>query len=143
MSFNADQFEQQVIDQSNATSFVPIPEGEYDAYIEGYKFREAKDSVLLDITWVIPDEQLAEKLNMEQVTARQSMFLDMTQDGNLDFGTNRNVRLGRLREALGVNGPGFQWAQLIGKAAKIAVSQRPDANDSTIIYNDVSVATGK
>lgn len=43
------------------------------------------------------------KLNMERIFVSYDMFLDLTDDGRLDLGTNRNMRLKRLWEATGVN----------------------------------------
>jgi hypothetical protein len=64
-------------------------------------------------------------------------MLDLNESGTgMDTGKGKNVTLGRLREALGLNQPGtpFSFRQLIGRAAKISVTQRVDGDQ---IYNDV------
>ncbi len=136
-AFDPKTFEETVIDKENQTSYIPVPENDYEAFIEDFAFKNPKGNAILDVNWVIPDEKLEKDLGMEQVAVRQSIFLDLTEDGQLDFGPNKNVRLGRLREALGLNKGQFQWSMLRGKKAKISVSQRADDNDPTIIYNDV------
>ena len=139
-AFDPAIFEETVIEAANQESYVPVPEADYQAYIDSYGFKTPKDSVILDINWIVPDDNLAEQLGMEEVGVRQSIFLDVTDGGALDFGTNKNVRLGRLRAALGLNDAGkpFQFAMLNSQRATIAVTQRPDKNDASIIYNDVA-----
>ncbi|MCF6238329.1 MAG: hypothetical protein L3J79_05890, partial [Candidatus Marinimicrobia bacterium] len=113
---------------------------------EGYEVVNPKNSVILRISWTIPDETLEKSLGMEVVSVRQTIFLDVNEEtGQLEFGANKNVRLGRLRKSLNMNKPGkpFQWADLNGKSATISVSQRADDNDATIIYNDVVKITAR
>ena len=77
---------------------------------------------------------------MERISVKQSLFLDIDGSGALAFGANKNVKLGKLREALGQNNPGQSWnIQMLAGAGplRIKVGSRPDKNDSTIIYNDV------
>jgi hypothetical protein len=63
-----------------------------------------------DIQWEILDDGVKKKLNMERVFVRQSLMLDLVPGSGtngtpaqLDFGTNRNMRLKRLLEATGLN----------------------------------------
>ncbi len=144
-TFDAELFLNQSVEGESETRYTPIPEGDYIAMIdEKLAMREINDSPVLDVTYVIDDEELRAKLDMERLTVRQSIFLDIDETGNIALGTNKNVKLGRLREALGQNTSGQTWnpGMLAGAGPlKIKVIQRPDTNDPTIIYNDVRGTT--
>lgn len=140
--FNPEAFEQTIIDQENQTSFIPVPEGDYQAYIEDYAFRtftneDQSIQVVLNVDWVIPDEALAEQLGFDEVKVPQRVYLDLDDNGQLEFGTNKNVGLGRLRAALGLNKPGFQWQSLRGQFGTISVGQREASDGSGNIYSNV------
>jgi hypothetical protein len=126
-----------------STAPVPIDQGEYPAVIEkvdtrAWKARDGSSSgIALDITWNVDDAGVKEKLGRDKVTVKQGIMLDLNESGTgMDTGKGKNVTLGRLREALGLNQPGtpFSFRQLIGRAAKISVTQRVDGDQ---IYNDV------
>ena len=145
-AFNPEQFEQTAIDGANQETFINVSDGDYPAYIESTEFRELQDSspeqprVVADITWVIPDDDLAEELGLDEIKVRQGIFLDLEpQTFAIQFGTNKNVNLGRLRAALDLNDPGtpFSWSDLIGKAATITVVQEAARNDPTQMYSRV------
>lgn len=143
-TFDPDSFLDTNVEGALSTHIVPIPEGEYQAFISDVKARQAKESRILDVHYKILDSELEKKLGREEVTVRQSMFLDFTEDGALDNSEGKNVRLGRLREAVGQN-TGKRWSprQLVGAGpVLIKVTQRVDKEDSEQIYNDVTrVAT--
>jgi hypothetical protein len=70
------------------------------------------------------------------VKVPQDVMLDLTDSGQLDMAKGRNVRLGRLREALDLNAPGrpFSFAMIQGRMAKVKVGHRVDGED---IYAEV------
>lgn len=76
---------------------------------------------------------------MAEPSVRQTLWLDTTESGGLDFGKGKNVGLGRLREALGQNAPGKPWApgMLVGGVAKVKVSHSIDKRDNVTINADV------
>jgi hypothetical protein len=125
------------------TTYTPVPEGEYLGAIDDIKIRKAKDSVICDVTWLIMDDQLKSSMNMDRITVRQSVFLDVEANGALQLGPNKNVALGRLRQALGQNGSGpWSFAQLKGAGpVKLTVGVRPDKDDPDKKYNDVKRIT--
>ena len=129
-------------DASNSTSYIDIPEGSYEAKITDLNLREVdtKDGkrVVLDVTWTILDD-LSEVTGRESNTVRQSIFLDLTPTGHLDFSEGANVRLGRLRDAVGQNQDGRPWslADLRGERARIVVSHT--LKDDRIYVNVKSV----
>lgn len=130
----------------NDTKLLPIPEGEYPAVIDNIKINtwQSKDGsqsgLRLDVEYMIDDQAAKEATGRDKLTVRQGIMLDLTEDGqNLDMGKGKNVSLGRLREACGLNVPGqpFAMTMFSGRLVKIKVSQRPKADDPETIYNDV------
>ena len=57
----------------------------------------------VELQWELMDDTLRKKLNQDHVYVRQSFMLDLNEHGQLDLGTNRNMRLKRLLDATGVN----------------------------------------
>lgn len=120
--FDADQFMNTTTEGQLSTKLEPIPAGEYTAIIkEVAKPRKAADSYVMDVTYLIQDDQLKEKLGREP-TVRQGIFLDLTDSGTLDMSKGKNVSLGRLREALGQNGNGPWNPMMLTGAGPIKVS---------------------
>lgn len=149
--FDPNQFADFSTDQTNDTQLRPVPEGEYTAVIQSYEPRTwtsrddpTKSGVALDIKWEIDDEALKQELGRKP-TIKQGVMLDLTEDGKgLDMGKGRNVGLGQLREALGLNQPGqrFGFAMLPGGIARVKVGHRPDKektnpDGSPVVYAEV------
>jgi hypothetical protein len=119
-------------DQDNSTQFVPVPVGEYvatssDMEITTWQSREGdKSGMKINLKWNIDDAAVKELLEREQVAVKQDIMLDMTEQGGLDFGKGKNVRLGQLREALGLNvkGEPFSFQMLNGRMALVSVTHR-------------------
>jgi len=131
--FNPDQFLDMQVTESNSTEAIPIPVGEYTAVIGEVKCRpwQKKDDpsvagLALDLVWDIDDESVKELLGRSKVTCKQGVMLDMTDSGGLDMGKGRNISLGRLREATGLNvaGQPFAFSMLVGRLAKVKVEHR-------------------
>ena len=143
--FNPDQFLDMQIEGQNDTKIIPVPAGEYTAMIEEVKVRQwqskadpSKSGLTLDVQWSIDDASVKELLGRDKVTVKQGIMLDMTEQGGLDMGKGKNVGLGRLREALGLNVPGqaFSFPMLSGRVAKLTVAHRVDGED---IYAEVKM----
>lgn len=137
-------------ESSMSTSALPCPEGEYPATIKELKprtWQSKKDpslaGVALDVLWTIDDPNILQLMERKEVTVKQGIMLDLTEQGGLDCGKGKNVALGRLREAVNLNQPGkpFSLNQLPGRAAKVLVKHRPDDRDSSIIYAEVKGVT--
>ena len=143
--FNVDDFVNSSVQGSNSTEYVPVPRGEYPAYVESVKGRQwqsrdgSQSGMALDITWTIEDQGVKDLLQRPSVTCKQGLMLDFTDAGALDMGKGRNVGLGRVREAVGQNDPSTPWApsMLIGKGAKVKVEHRNDPDDAKKIYAEV------
>lgn len=124
------------------TSLPPIPEGEWPAYVKDVKARQGekdgKPWVALDVTWAVTDSFVAGEVGIEEPTARQTVFLDLNESGGLALGKGKNLQLGRLREAVGQNGPQpWQPSNLIGANAIVRIAHR-EYNGNT--YVDVKSA---
>lgn len=130
------------------TRFTPIPENEYPATIDDVKMRviEMKDKsqrLIASLSWSVLDDALKTSLNMSKILVRQDVFVDLTPTGAFDTDKNKNIDLGRVREAVGQQDVRpWSIAMLRGAGpAKIKVTQRPDEKDETKIYNDVKAVT--
>ena len=95
--------------QNRAYEASPMDMANYQAFIDDIIVRDAKGTPVLDVVWNIPNEELRENLGLEKVLVRQSIFIDIDDDGRILFGPNQNVRLGNLREALSQNKKG-RWS---------------------------------
>lgn len=131
---------------ANDTKIIPVPEGEYLAVIDKIAINtwQSKDGsssgLRLDVEYMVDDEAAKAATGRDKLSVRQGIMLDLTEDGRgLDMGKGKNVGLGRLREAAGLNTPGQPFApqMLPGRLVKIKVTQRPSDKDPEVIYNDV------
>lgn len=139
-TFNPDTFLNTETSDANATSYTPVPEGEFPAAIKAVKPRVLTDGrAVLDITWSVDDEVARQETGMAEPSVRQTIWLDTTESGGLDFGKGKNVGLGRLREAVGQNQAGKPWApgMLVGQVAKVKVGHSIDKRDNVTINADV------
>ena len=139
-SFNPDTFLNTETAESNAVAYTPVPEGEFNASIKTIKPRVLTDGrAVLDISWTVDDEQARTETGMAEPSVRQTIWLDTTESGGLDFGKGKNVGLGRLRDAVGQNQAGKPWApgMLLGQVAKVKVSHSIDKRDGVTIQADV------
>lgn len=139
-TFNPDTFLNTETDAANATAYTPVPEGEFTASIKAIKPRVLTDGrAVLDVTWTVDDEAARQETGMAEPSVRQTVWLDTTESGGLDFGKGKNVGLGRLRDAVGQNAAGKPWApgMLVGQVAKVKVSHSIDKRDGVTINADV------
>lgn len=135
LTFDPATFLSQQVTGANDTKLVPIPVGNYTAVIEKVEPRpwvSKKDpnmaGMALDVIWSLDDAGVKKLLGRDKVTVKQGIMLEITESGQLDTGKGKNVGLGRLREAVGLNKPGkaFSPGQLVGQFAKVTVGHRID-----------------
>lgn len=149
--FTPEQFLDMQVTESNDTKVVPVPVGEYLAVVKEVKSRvwtskkdPSQSGVTLDLVWTIDDQNVKALLGREEVNVKQGIMLDLTDkgadQGGLDMGKGRNVGLGRVREATGLNiaGQPFSATMLTGRMAKIKVKHRVDGEN---IYAEVEAVT--
>lgn len=145
--FDANDFLNSTIAESNDTVLLNPPDNMSG---EGYmiiadkvacrawqgKADPSKSGLVLDITWLIEDEGVKEFCGREKVQCRQSVMLDLNESGGLDLGKGKNIGLGKLREALGMNvsGQPFSFGMIQGRIAKGFVQHRVEGDN---IYAEI------
>lgn len=128
-----------------ATRRDPLPEGEVVCQItkldtvSGEKDGRAwyKLNVVLDIA----DSAYLDKAQREKASLTYGIMLDVNEGGGLAMGPNKNVSLGRLREATGTNSPGRSLNDMVGQYVKARIGHRPDPKDPSTVYDDVKGVT--
>jgi len=125
VAFDPDTFMQQNVDAPLETEFKLCPAGEYTAMIddftseafEQYDFEYQKGNragqsgtmTKFSCPFIINDDKARAELNRDKVVVSKQIILDIDTTGGLDFGVNKNVPLGQIREAVGQNQPG-NWS---------------------------------
>ena len=141
--FSPEQFLDMQVTESNDTKVIPVPPGEYIAVVEEVKIRPwqskadpSKAGIALDLQWTLDDAGVKTLLGRDEVSVKQGVMLDLSEAGGLDMGKGRNISLGRLREACGLNSPGqpFSVTMLTGRMARVKVEHRVDGEN---IYAEV------
>lgn len=160
MPFDASKFVNQDFTGANATRYNNCPEGDYTLKVDLRESDVAKwireneirkgpragsMMVSLDVPVEVLDDGVRAKLNQEHVYTRYSCILDFDKNGDLDFAEGRNVKLGRLREAMGQNTPGQAWnVKMLANDTivfKGHVIERPDPNNPEDKFSEVSRVT--
>lgn len=110
-TFDPDVFLSQEITGASETKFTPPPEGEYTAFIDDLAMGDYEGQPILQVIYAIVDDtgKLATLMNIDKPTVRDSLFLDVDEAGRVLFGPNKNVKLGKLREAANQNDPKLKW----------------------------------
>lgn len=131
--FDPNQFLDMPMTEANDTVALPVPEGEFVACVESVNIRPwakkddpSQGGLALDLIWAVDDQGVKETLGRDKVTVKQGIMLDLTPTGSMDMSKGKNISLGRLRDAVGLNEPGqaFSFSMLTGRVAKVKVSHR-------------------
>lgn len=152
MTFDADAFMNTTVDEPMATQLSSVPEGEYVAMIgdftsEAFKtitFKDKKTGAdvsrqILEVPFNIDDAALEAHLGRKP-THRESYWLDFNTNGALDTGPDKNVQLGKLRDAIGQNGNG-PWSPAMLRnmgPVKIVIKTRSDKIDPEKKYTNIT-----
>jgi hypothetical protein len=103
--------------KENAVKRTPIPAGEYRAVVEDVTLESiqgkkdpAKVYLKCNVTYNLDDNGLRTQLKRDKVTITDGFLVDLTDSGSIDYSEDRNIRLGRLRRATGLNAPGQPWS---------------------------------
>lgn len=129
--FDADEFMTQTVDQPLETEFKLCPEGEFPMMIDDfdsraivtYEFvyskgdRAGQDGSMTKLTlpFIVNDDGAKALLGRDKVIVPTDFILDLDDTGHLAHGTNKNVKLGQVREAVNQNQSGpWSFAQLRG-----------------------------
>jgi hypothetical protein len=121
------------------TSYTPVPENEYTAVVKSVEAVTLgeKQSPALQVKYLIDDTSVRELTGMEEVLVSQTVWLDIDENtGLLAAGKNKNIKLGKLREAVGQN-DGRPWmpSMLEGQVVKIQVKHSVNPNSGAINAN--------
>lgn len=146
-NFDPDQFLHQEAEGEMDTEIIPPPAGEWPAKIDNVKVQSGeKDGepwYAADINWDLSENrEVLEECQREKVTARQRLFLDVEDDGSggvkLSTAKGKNVGLGRLREAVGMNEGTFSLSMLEGARAMVQVTHRTVGDTTMANVNRVA-----
>lgn len=122
--FDPDDFLQQTVDKPLEVEFTLVPPGEYMATIDDFD-KDAMEQVdftykkgpragtagtmyKLTLPFVIDDESVKKEMGRDKVTVSKQLILDLDENNKLAEGRNKNVELGRIRDAVGQN-DGSPW----------------------------------
>lgn len=139
------------------TVFTVVPKGEYPFLID----TDPEQLVPKKIEWndkntgeprffyqwelrgVCQDEKVKAVLELERVTVRLRINLDLDESGGFLSGKNKNLRLGQLREALGQNTSDWKPMDLLGAGPFIGkVDHSFSKTNTELKYADI-VAVAK
>lgn len=143
-TFDPDAFMNQEVEGPMDTKYPTVPEGVYTSIIEDVKVRQFTNKngdtgIVADILHSIQDDEVKKKMDKDKVLVKQGLFIDVAPNGGLDLSEGKNIKLGKLRDAVGQNAGGpWNLNHLKGAGPlTIAVSTRSDPNDPETVYNDV------
>lgn len=146
--FDADAFLQTEVTGALDTRLIPVPEGDFLGQCTEVKPRQittknGDERVLVDLTWEVLSDEAKKATGRDKPTVRQTIFLDLTDEGGLDFSKGKNIQLGRVREAVGQNDPKRKWSMmmLMNTQATLLIGHRADENDPETVYAEVKKIT--
>ena len=126
---------------ANATRRDPLPAGETFGTITKLDMAHGTSDRgpwrKLNISIEIGDPAYLTRADRQKAVVTYGLMLDLTDTGTISMGPNVNVRLGKLREATGVNQPGKALTEMVGRPIKVIIGHRPDANDPSVMYDEV------
>ena len=153
MQFNVEQFMASTVTGALDTRVIPCPAAEYPAL--STKVEAASGEIKngdntggtwakLTVHWEIQSDEARSHTGRNTVVVKQPIMLDLTAEGMLDMGPGKNLRLGRLREALRQNDASTPWnpQMLVGQSGVVVVGHRPDPKDASVIYDEVTAVRG-
>lgn len=129
--------------EENATRRDPLPQGETTAQIMELKFsggisqKTGNPWNRMDCTLEISDPEYLAQIpgSPEKATTTLGIMLDMN-NGQIATGPNKNIRLGRLRAAAGVNGKPLSALQ--GQFIRITIGHKPHPTEEGVVLDEVT-----
>lgn len=123
--------------EANATRRDPLPVGETVGQITEITFSDGVSNkpgkpptpwARMDVKLEITDPDYTSQIvgSPEKATTQLGIMLDMSA-GQIATGPNKNIRLGRLREATGTNGKPL--SMMVGQMLRIAIGHKPHYKD--------------
>jgi len=147
--FDAVNFMSTVYNETNDTKRINCPAGEYMAQITkveprsgiiGKGERTGETWAGLALTCDIQDEGVKAFCQRDKVIVTANLMLDLTAQGGLDMGKQRNITLGQWREATGLNRPGQPFSPMMftGQMVKIMVKHVPGFKNPEELVPEIS-----
>lgn len=148
MSFDPNAF-MNATAEPMATQMPVCPQGEYPFVldsdgkmlvpknIKGVGEKGPYDFWQLELVALCQSEEVKQKLGRQKVPVRLRINLDLDANGRPESGEGKNVALGRLREALGQNKPGWSPSQLLGAGPFIGKVSHTEGRDGNT-YADIT-----
>lgn len=129
--------------EENATRRDPLPQGETTAQIMELKFSGGVSQKTgnpwnrMDCQLEITDPEYLAQIpgSPEKATTTLGIMLDMNA-GQIATGPNKNIRLGRLRAAAGVNGKPLSALQ--GQFIRITIGHKPHPTEPDVVLDEVT-----
>lgn len=145
--FNPDEFMQQTVDAPMETKYQLAPEGTFEAqigefnstafqkidfeYKKGPKVGEQGSMTKFECPFVTQDPKvLAAMEGRESVTLFMQMIIDRTPEGAIDYGKDKNVRLGKLRAAVNQNAAGAWNFPMLMNSGKLLIKVKHEEYES-------------
>ena len=133
-TFDPDAFMQQQVGDAMSTAVRLIPEKEYQAmvgdftkdafeqidftYKKGKRAGQEGSMTKFACPFILQDELVKADLGRDELIAYCEFLLDVDPNtGGLDWGQDKNVQLGRLREAVNQNNKGEVWSPAMLRGA--------------------------
>lgn len=108
--------------------------------IKGVSDKGPYDFWQLELVALCQDEGEKQRLGRNKISVRMRVNLDLDPNsGRLEVGPNKNVALGKLRDALGQNGPGWTPQRLLGAGPFIGKVKHTQSKGNT--YADIERVT--
>jgi hypothetical protein len=146
--FDATTFMSTTIKAELDTKFPVIPEGEYLAQVKKIDMRQVEfrkiegSGIAIEVQWELLDDSVRESTKMEHPFCRQSFLLDLVKDSDppqLDLGEGRNIRLGQILAACGLNSKkGWSIGMILNQTCGVRVKHRDNPDDPEAPFSDVS-----
>ncbi len=144
MSFDAQALLNATTAEANSTKLLPAPVGDYVGQVSKVDVKSGVSKSTGEIwcrleLYLESEDPKLEQIGMKKKNFRADALLELTPMGTIDTGQGKNVALGRMREAAGLNQPGqpFSLGMFQGQVFKFTVEHQPDQNDPEKIYERV------
>lgn len=141
--FSAEAFLNQSVEGPLSTRQDPVPVGDYKAIADKLEVAKAGTGddakPILRVTWKLIDAGELSAIGREVASVRQDIWLDLDDEGTaLDFSKGKNIGLGRVFEALGLNNGGATPGMIKGQMAIVHVDHRTSPKDPSAVFDSVT-----
>lgn len=142
--FNADILLNTAVEGANATKIPNLPEGsDYIGQVVDIAIKNGADKdgkaytrLELQVEVTADQEPRVALMELDKKRVRVDALLDINEQGTLDMSASKNVNLGRLREAMGLNDPSrkFSIGMFRGQMIKFDIAHNPSKDDPEVVY---------